>query len=136
GPATIIFEGLGQIPVIESNEGANLGFQQGIYEAAVVVDALGVGVSGTGGLNARPGEGKAVAVQVHGPHQFKVVTPAVIGVAGYIAGAAIFDFAGSVGEAIPDGFTLAVGFPCAFDLVSSSGRAPEEVLGKRNLGSR
>ena len=58
----------------------------------------------------------------------------MIGIAGHVAGVAILDFAGSVREAVPDRFALAVFVPRAFDLIGGGGRAPEEILGERDLG--
>jgi hypothetical protein len=44
----------------------------------------------------------------------------MVGIAGYIGGVAVLDFAGSSREAIPDGFAFAIVFPSAFDLVGGS----------------
>jgi hypothetical protein len=57
----------------------------------------------------------------------------MVGVASYVASVSVFDFARRVREAVPDRLALAVFFPCAFNLVGSRGRAPEEPLGKDNL---
>jgi hypothetical protein len=57
-------------------------------------------------------------------------------VAGDIGVGAVFDFAGSVGEAVPDGFAFAVFLPGAFDLVGGGGGAPVEIVGKRNAWCR
>src|SRR5579859_7351416 len=54
----------------------------------------------------------------------------MIRIAGDIAGGGAFYFAGSVREAIPDGFTFAVFVPAAFDLVRGGGGAPEKVFWK------
>ncbi len=108
GPAAGIFERLRQVPVIEGDEGANSGFQQGIDEAAVVINAFGIGRSGPGGLNARPGNRKAIAVQIHRAKERDVFAPAMIGIAGQVAGVAGLDFARSVREAVPDRFAFAV----------------------------
>ncbi len=131
-PASGIFQSLRQIPVVERDKGTDSGFQQRIDEAAVVVDAFGICQAGPGGLNARPGNREAVAVQVHRSQQRHVFATAMIGVAGYVAGVAILDFAGSMGEAVPDGFAFAVFFPRAFDLVGGGGCAPEETWGTRS----
>lgn len=58
----------------------------------------------------------------------------MIGIAGYVAGLSILDFSRSMREAVPDRFAFAAFLPRAFDLISSSGGSPEEVLGKGNLG--
>ena len=58
----------------------------------------------------------------------------MIGIAGYVTGVAILDFARSMREAVPDRFALAVLFSRAFDLVGGGGRAPEEILREPDLG--
>ena len=131
GPASGIFQGLRQVPVIERNKWTDSGFQQGIDDAAVAVDAFGIRRTGPGGLNARPGNREAVAVQIHRAQERDVFLPAMIGIAGYVAGVAILDLAGSMREAVPDRFALAVFLPRAFDLISGGGRAPEEILWER-----
>jgi hypothetical protein len=55
----------------------------------------------------------------------------MIGIARRVARVSVLDFAGSVGEAVPDGFAFAIFLPRAFDLVGGSGRAPEKILRKR-----
>ena len=135
GPASGIFERLRQVPVIERDQRADVGFEQGIHETAVVIDAFGIRRTAPVRLNSRPGNREAVAVQIHRPHQRNVFAPAMIGVAGYVAGVAILDFARGVREAVPDGFALAVFFPRAFNLVSGSGGAPIEIPGESNWGS-
>src|SRR5580704_5037861 len=122
--------------MIKRDKGADSGFQQGIDEAAVVIDSFGIRRPGTGWLKARPGNRETVAVQVHRPQEREVFAKAMIGVAGCVAGVAIFDFAGGMGEAVPDGFALAVFVPRAFDLIRGGGGAPEEALGEGNLGRR
>src|SRR5580704_15120687 len=101
-----------------------------------MIDRFGIRGARPGGLKARPGNREAVAVQVHGAQEREVFAKAMIGVAGYVAGVAILDFAGGMGEAVPDGFALAVLVPRAFDLVRGGGGAPEEALGEGNLGRR
>lgn len=54
----------------------------------------------------------------------------MIGVASQVARVAIFYFATSMREAVPDRFALAVFVPRAFDLIGGSGRAPKKFLGK------
>ena len=82
GPAPGIFQGLRQIPVVERYKRADSRFQQGINEAAVVIDAFEIRRAGPGGLNARPGNREAVTVQIHRAHKRDVFAPAMIGIAG------------------------------------------------------
>ena len=96
GPASGIFESLGQVPVIEGDKRTDSGFEQGIDEAVVIIDPLGIRGTGAGGLKPRPGNRKPVAVQLHRPQERNVFTKAVIGIAGCVAGVAVLDSAGSV----------------------------------------
>ena len=57
----------------------------------------------------------------------------MIGIAGDVAGVLVLDGARSVRETVPDGLGFAIFFPCAFDLVGSSCRAPEKTVGKRDF---
>jgi hypothetical protein len=52
GPASAVFECLREVPVIDGAEGADVGFEESVGEAAVVVDALGVCGAGAGWLDA------------------------------------------------------------------------------------
>src|SRR5208282_6588325 len=135
-PASGIFESLRQIPVVEGDKRTDSGFEQGIDETAVIIDPLGIRWTGAGGLKARPGNRKPVAVQVHRLQERDVFAKAVIGIAGYVAGVAVLDFAGSVRETVPDRFALTVFIPCTFDLIGGGSCAPEETLGERVLGGR
>jgi hypothetical protein len=56
----------------------------------------------------------------------------VIKVAGEVARITILNLAGRMGEAVPDGLSLAVFVPCSFYLVGSTGGAPEKVR-RKNL---
>jgi hypothetical protein len=50
--------------VIEGGEGADFSFEQGVGEALVIVETLGIGSAGAIGQDTRPGNGKTVAGQV------------------------------------------------------------------------
>ncbi len=58
----------------------------------------------------------------------------MIGIAGDIAGGGALHLAGSMREAVPDGFALAVFVPAAFDLIGSGGGAPDKVFGEFERG--
>jgi hypothetical protein len=98
-----------------------------------VVDALHVGSAGSGRLDARPGDREALALLIEAPGERDVLRVEVVLVAGDVAGDAAADLAGGVGEAVPDGFALAVLVPCALVLVGGCGGAPEEAF--RETGS-
>src|SRR5258708_39492963 len=54
----------------------------------------------------------------------------MVRIAGDIAGGGALHLAGSMREAVPDGFALAVFVPAAFDLIGSGGGAPDKFFGK------
>ena len=77
GPASGIFEGLRQIPVIECDEWPQTRLQQGIDETAVIIDASGIGCAGSRRLYARPRNREAIAVQIHRAREGNVFLPAM-----------------------------------------------------------
>ena len=120
-----------KIPVIESADGADFGFEQRIGDALVVVEAFLIGGARAVGLNPRPGDGEAAALQIELLHDGDVLFVTVIGVAGYVARVATFYFADRVREAVPNGFAFAIFVPRAFNLIGGGGCAPEKTLWKR-----
>src|SRR5260370_31140961 len=58
----------------------------------------------------------------------------MVGIAGDIAGRGAFHHAGSMREAVPDGFALAVFVPGAFDLIGSGGSSPDKFFGEFERG--
>src|SRR5690606_4835567 len=132
-PAARVLERLRQVPVVERREGADAGLEQGVGEPAVVVEPLRIRGAAPGRLDARPGDREAVAGESHLLLERDVLGPAVIGVAGAIAGVAVLDPAGRVREAVPDRLALAVGLPRALDLVGRGRGAPAEAVREDEL---
>ena len=130
GPASTVFKCLREIPVIDGAERANVGLEESVREATIVVDAFWIDRPGAGGLDACPGGREAIAFLVEALEDGYVLFVAVVLIAGDVAGGAAFYFADGVGEAVPDGFALAVLVPCAFDLIGGGGHAPEESFGE------
>lgn len=64
GPAAGFLQFLRKIPMIERAERADFGFEERVGEVLVVVEAFRIGCAGAIGLNARPGDGETIAVQV------------------------------------------------------------------------
>src|SRR5271166_5021503 len=120
--------------MIESHQRPDSRLQQCVDEPAVIIDAFGTGRARTIRLNARPGDRKAIAVQIHRPHQRDVFMPTMVGITRNVARVAILDVPRVMRKSIPDRLALAVFLPRAFDLISRSGGAPEKVLGKWSLG--
>ena len=90
-PAAGILQRLRQIPVIERGQRPDAGFQHRIREPLVVVQTAGVGRAAAGGLNARPGDGESIGLQIQLLQQRDVVLVAMIAVAGDIARGAVLD---------------------------------------------
>src|ERR1019366_6405785 len=97
-------------------------------QAAVEINSLGIRLACARWLNPRPRNRETVAVEIQRSCQRDVFTPAMIAVAGDVAGVAVLDLAGSMREAVPNGFALAVFVPCTFDLVRGGGCSPPKVL--------
>ena len=134
GPATFVFEGLGEIPVEEGAIGLDAGFVEGVEEALVEVEAFGVGRAGTLREDAGPCDGEAETFDAEALHEGDVFFVTVVEVVGDVGGLALKGFAGSMGEGVPDGGAAAVFVDSAFDLIAGSGCAPEEVLGEAVRG--
>ena len=102
-PAALILQSLRQIPVIERDIRLNACSQQRIDKAAVPRKALDVHRAGAARDNARPGNRETVGLQVHGLEQLDVLRPAVVAVAGNVAGVTVHNAARRMGKGIPDG---------------------------------
>src|SRR5439155_21469600 len=115
-PAAVL-QRLRQVPVVEGGVGADAGVEQAVDEPVVEVQAGGVNRAGTVGQDARPGDGEPVRVDAEAPHHRDVLRPAVVVVAGHVAGVAVVDGAGYAAERVPDGRSPAVLGHRALDLV-------------------
>ncbi len=129
-PAAGILEGLWQIPVVKGDEGRDVGRQQAVNQPAVELQPGLIDPAAAVGQDARPGDGEAVGAQAERLHQFDVLRPAVVVVAGDVAGVPLENVARRVGEAIPDRLPFAVLVPGALDLVRGRRRAPHKVARK------
>src|ERR1700739_3191146 len=130
GPSPHIFQGLRQIPVIQGGKRPDIGFVERVGDAFVIVQSLWIGLAGTVCLNARPGNGEAITLDVEFLGDLDVFLVAVVGVTGNVAGVRALPLANRVRKAIPDGFALLVEVPGPFDLIGSRGHTPNKVLGK------
>jgi hypothetical protein len=100
--AGAVLERLGQIPVVQGGERLDPGREQLIQQAAVEVEALGVGGAGALGEDPRPGDREAVGGGADVLHQGDVFCVPVVVVVGHVAGVAVGDVAGRVGVGVPD----------------------------------
>jgi hypothetical protein len=129
-PAALVFQGLGQIPVVEGGPGGNTLFQEGIHQPVVKVQAPGVHPPPALGQDARPGHREAVGVHPQLFHQGDVLWIAVVVIAGHIPVVAAFNFSGGMAEGIPDAGPPSVFGYRALNLIGRGRRAPDEVGGE------
>jgi len=108
GPAAGVFQFLRKVPMIEGAEWADFSLRGERQRGACSSRGPWVGRAGTVGLDAGPGDGETVTGQVQGFEKRDVFLIAIVRIAGDVAGSGALHFAGSVREAVPDGFALAV----------------------------
>src|SRR6266436_337300 len=130
GPAAGFFQFLREVPMIEGTERTNFCFEERVGEALVVIETFRIGRTRAIRLDARPGNRKTIAGEIHRFQQCDVFFVAMVGIASDVAGRSAFNFAGSVREAVPDGFAPAIFGPGPFDLIGGGGGAPDEFFGK------
>ena len=130
-PAALSVECRGQIPVIQGDQRLNSVAQQFIAQVPVKLQTCLVDRACPLGQHPGPADGKTVGIQAHLFHQGHVLPPTVVKVDGHVSVFAVGDLAGAiVNKGIPDGLTLTVGVPTAFDLGGGGGSAPQKILGK------
>src|SRR5262249_12545332 len=100
-----------------------------IDQALVKVEAALLDRVAAGRKNARPRGRKPISGKIAACEQIDIVAPAVIVVAGDIAGIAVLHAPGRVGEDVPDALAASVFVNRAFDLIARGRRAPYEVGG-------
>src|SRR5215472_14840706 len=127
-PPAFVLEGLGEIPVEERAVGLDAVGEEFVYETVVEVETFGVGGSGAGGEDARPGDGKTIGLKAEDLHELHIFFVAMVVVVGYVASIPVVGLAGDVREGVPDGGAAAVFMNGAFDLIGCGGGAPKETL--------
>src|SRR6185503_19917782 len=99
-------------------------------QAAVEIEPALVGRSAAVGLDPGPGDREAVGAQAERGDQVEILAPAVVVLAGRVAGVAVVHLPRRVRETVPDRLAAAVGRGRTLDLERRCRRAPGEVLGK------
>ena len=92
-PAAVVLERLRQVPVVERDHRLHAVGEQRVDQPVVERQALLVGRTATGRLDARPGDREAVAARAELLHQRDVLVDPVVVVARDVAGAAVGDAA-------------------------------------------
>ncbi len=134
GPPAGVLQRLRQVPVIERERGLDTGRQERVHQRLVEIEARAVGLPPALREHARPGGGEAVGGQAQVPHVLHVVAPAVVVVAGRVAGVAAVDRARDPAEPVPDRLAAAIIVHRAFDLIGCGRRTPEEPSRKLPAG--
>jgi len=129
-PAAPHLQRLRQIPVVERHERPDPRPEQLVDEALVEGEAALVDRAGPRGNDPRPADREAIRVEAELAHEADVLRPAVIVVAGDVAGLAGGDRAGAPAELIPDGRSLPVLVVRALDLVCRGRGTKKEARGK------
>ena len=117
--------------MVDRAERPDARLEQRIDQAGVVIQALLICWAGAARLNARPGDGEAIALQVELLHNGDVFSIAVVVVAGNIGRGRTTDLAGCVHETVPNGLSLPVFIPSPLDLKGCCRRSPKKSLGER-----
>ena len=125
-PAALVFKGLGEIPVKSVRAGCR--WREARRRRGCRSRGPWGWVCRHPGGRSGPCDREAVGLEAEPLHELHVFLVAVVVVVGYVAGVAVFDLAGGVGEGVPDGGAAAVFVDGSFDLIGGGCRAPEEAL--------
>ena len=128
GPSSLVFQRLRQIPVVDGAKRTEALLEHGVEELAVVIDAFHVWRAGSGRLDARPGDGKAVALLVEAFRQGHVLRIEVVLIARDVSRRSALHLAGSVRKPVPDRLAFSVLFPCALNLEGGGSCTPKEAV--------
>lgn len=120
-PAVALVKRVGEIPVVQRDEGLDPSVEEVIDEAPIEVKPLLVdGVLASAERDdARPGEREAVRRRADGLEERDVLARTVVRIAGYGATAAVGNLARDRAERVPDRGPAAVLVDGAFDLVAA-----------------
>jgi hypothetical protein len=138
-PAAALLQRLRQVPVEQRRGRLDAALQHPLDQPAVEVEALAQRRAEAVGLDPRPGDREAVGLDLQRLDQVEVLAPAVVVVAGDVAGLAADDVALLVDEAVPVRLAAAVLADGALDLVGRGGDAEAEAgrdRGRRRRGRR
>ena len=130
-PAAPVLQDLGQIPVVQRDEGGDAPLQQVVDQSLVEVQTLGIDGSGTAGNHPGPRDRESIGVDAEGLEQIEIGAPTMVVITGHIPGVTAVDGARHPREGVPDRRRPAVDIMGALDLVRRRSCAPDEVCGKR-----
>src|SRR4030042_770480 len=101
-PAPALLEHLWQIPVVENHHGLDPLGEQGIHQPVVEAQACLIDRAAALRRDPGPGHGQAVGADSQLRPEGHVLFPAVVVVAGHVAGVPVAYVPGGVSEAVPD----------------------------------
>src|SRR5579875_1609217 len=125
-PAPRVLERLREVPVIERDPGREAGGEERVDQALIEVEAGSIRAAPARRQYPRPGDREAVGAQAELAQEREVGGPAVVVVAGHVAGGAPSGLPGRVAEAVPDRLAAAVLPHRALDLIRDCGGSPNE----------
>ena len=135
-PSPPFIQGHRQVPVIKGYYRRDAVIQQPIHEALVEREPLAVDAAAPLRQHPAPTHAEPIRSQAELPHQAHVVRKAPVVVTGKVAGLAVRDGPGGMGEAMPDARPGAVGQGRALDLIGRGRRAPQEPWWKAGRACR
>ncbi len=127
GPATLVLERLGEVPMEEGERRDDVMPSQGVDEASVVIETPLVRGSATLRLDPGPGHREAVRGDAEVGHQRHVGLVPVVLIARHVARAAVPDRSGRVREHVPDRDAAPIHVDGPLHLVGRRRHPPEEV---------
>src|SRR4029077_12853560 len=105
-------------PVIEAQPGRDAARDQPVDQPVVKVEPARLDRAAAGRQNARPRGREAISIEAAARQPFHVLDPAMIVIAGDIAGVAVLHYAGRMRVHIPDALATPVLVDRAFDLIA------------------
>ena len=129
-PAAFFVDPHGQIPMENRHQRLDTVCQQLVHQIGIELQSFRIYLTLLGN-HPGPTDGKAVGFESHFFHQRHVFFPAMIVVAGSMAGFAVLYLLFC--RHIPDTGGSSAIFPAALDLGGGSRRTPEEILGERTV---
>ena len=136
GPATAALQRQRQVPVVQADPRFDAGFEQPVDQPVVEGQPGLVERARALRQHARPGDRETIGADTDVAHQRDVLAPAMIVVAGDVAGVAVGDATRLMGKDIPDARSPTIFRDGAFDLVTRGGYAPHEVRRQAVIAGR
>ena len=132
-PAALILERLRQVPVIEAQPRRDGARRKPVDQPIVEIKTARLHDAGAIGQNARPRRREAIIGEAAAREQLDIFRPAMIVVAGDVAGIVALHPSRRMRKDVPDAFAAAVEIDRAFDLIARRRSAPNEIFRKHHI---